>query len=121
MIAKAAEIDVAAVKCTPNELVLTWQNSSYSVYTALWLRDNDPVTRDARTGVFARRPAPIQVNFLGYPGTMGADFIDYIIADPFVAPILYAIPVQMLAYHVAVLKGTDVDQPRNLAKSVTVE
>ena len=41
--------------------------------------------------------------------------------DPFVAPILYAIPVQMLAYHVAVIKGTDVDQPRNLAKSVTVE
>ena len=41
--------------------------------------------------------------------------------DPFVAPILYAIPVQMLAYDVAVLKGTDVDQPRNLAKSVTVE
>ena len=41
--------------------------------------------------------------------------------DHFVAPILYAIPVQMLAYHVAVLKGTDVDQPRNLAKSVTVE
>ncbi|HUI18989.1 MAG TPA: glutamine--fructose-6-phosphate transaminase (isomerizing) [Alphaproteobacteria bacterium] len=41
--------------------------------------------------------------------------------DPFVAPILYAIPVQLLAYHAAVLKGTDVDQPRNLAKSVTVE
>ena len=42
-------------------------------------------------------------------------------ADPFVAPILYAIPVQLLAYHAAVAKGTDVDQPRNLAKSVTVE
>ncbi len=41
--------------------------------------------------------------------------------DPFVAPILYAIPVQLLAYHTAVMKGTDVDQPRNLAKSVTVE
>ena len=41
--------------------------------------------------------------------------------DPFAAPILHAIPVQMLAYHVAVRKGTDVDQPRNLAKSVTVE
>jgi glucosamine--fructose-6-phosphate aminotransferase (isomerizing) len=41
--------------------------------------------------------------------------------DPFAAPILYALPVQLLAYHVAVLKGTDVDQPRNLAKSVTVE
>ena len=40
---------------------------------------------------------------------------------PFVAPILYAIPVQLLSYHVAVAKGTDVDQPRNLAKSVTVE
>ena len=41
--------------------------------------------------------------------------------DPFVAPILYALPMQLLAYHTAVLKGTDVDQPRNLAKSVTVE
>ena len=41
--------------------------------------------------------------------------------NPFVAPILHTIPVQLLAYHVAVLKGTDVDQPRNLAKSVTVE
>ncbi len=41
--------------------------------------------------------------------------------DSFVAPILYAIPVQLLAYHAAVAKGTDVDQPRNLAKSVTVE
>jgi glutamine---fructose-6-phosphate transaminase (isomerizing) len=39
----------------------------------------------------------------------------------FVAPLLYAIPVQLLAYHTAVAKGTDVDQPRNLAKSVTVE
>ena len=41
--------------------------------------------------------------------------------DPFVAPILNAIPVQLLAYYTAVAKGTDVDQPRNLAKSVTVE
>ncbi len=41
--------------------------------------------------------------------------------DPFLAPILYAIPAQLLAYHTAIAKGTDVDQPRNLAKSVTVE
>ncbi|MCF6196879.1 MAG: glutamine--fructose-6-phosphate transaminase (isomerizing) [Emcibacter sp.] len=41
--------------------------------------------------------------------------------DEFVTPLLYSIPVQLLAYHVAVAKGTDVDQPRNLAKSVTVE
>ncbi len=43
------------------------------------------------------------------------------IIQDFQAPILYTIPLQLLAYHVAVLKGTDVDQPRNLAKSVTVE
>jgi glucosamine--fructose-6-phosphate aminotransferase (isomerizing) len=43
------------------------------------------------------------------------------LVDDFVAPLLYAIPVQLLAYHTAVVKGTDVDQPRNLAKSVTVE
>ena len=40
---------------------------------------------------------------------------------PLLAPIVYVVPLQLLAYHVAVLKGTDVDQPRNLAKSVTVE
>jgi glucosamine--fructose-6-phosphate aminotransferase (isomerizing) len=40
---------------------------------------------------------------------------------PFVAPLIYVLPLQLLAYQVAVLKGTDVDQPRNLAKSVTVE
>ncbi len=47
--------------------------------------------------------------------------IDMPSIDPFLAPILYAVPMQLLSYHVAVLKGTDVDQPRNLAKSVTVE
>jgi glucosamine--fructose-6-phosphate aminotransferase (isomerizing) len=40
---------------------------------------------------------------------------------PEVAPIVYAIPVQLIAYHAALVRGTDVDQPRNLAKSVTVE
>jgi len=42
-------------------------------------------------------------------------------ADQLIAPIVYTVPLQLLAYHVAVLRGTDVDQPRNLAKSVTVE
>jgi glucosamine--fructose-6-phosphate aminotransferase (isomerizing) len=41
--------------------------------------------------------------------------------DSFLAPILYSVPAQLLAYHTAIAKGTDVDQPRNLAKSVTVE
>ena len=43
-------------------------------------------TDDARTGIFAKRPAPIQLNYLGYPGTMGAPFIDYIVADRIVIP-----------------------------------
>ena len=53
--------------------------------------------------------------------SIAAEVIELPTVDPFVAPILYAIAVQMLAYHTAILRGTDVDQPRNLAKSVTVE
>ena len=43
-------------------------------------------TRDSRPGILALRPAPVQVSYLGYPGTTGADFIDYVIADPIVLP-----------------------------------
>jgi predicted O-linked N-acetylglucosamine transferase (SPINDLY family) len=43
-------------------------------------------TSDARVGIFAQRVAPVQVSYLGYPGTMGADFIDYVIADPISLP-----------------------------------
>ena len=43
-------------------------------------------TQDARPQILARRPAPVQVNYLGYPGTMGADFIDYILVDDYVVP-----------------------------------
>ncbi len=50
MTAKLADIDVAELKCTPAEVTITWQNSSYSVYSSLWLRDNAPAHRDARTG-----------------------------------------------------------------------
>ena len=42
-------------------------------------------------------------------------------SHPFTSPLIYAVPMQLMAYHTAVLMGTDVDQPRNLAKSVTVE
>jgi glucosamine--fructose-6-phosphate aminotransferase (isomerizing) len=51
----------------------------------------------------------------------GMDLISIPAAHPFVSPLLFALPVQLLAYHAAVFMGTDVDQPRNLAKSVTVE
>jgi len=57
----------------------------------------------------------------GEAGNGVLDVITMPTVHPFVAPILAAIPVQLLAYHTAVFMGTDVDQPRNLAKSVTVE
>ena len=49
--------------------------------------DLNGYTKGSRPGILARRPAPIQVNYLGYPGTMGANFIDYILVDPFVVPL----------------------------------
>jgi protein O-GlcNAc transferase len=48
--------------------------------------DLNGLTGGARTGILAHRPAPIQVNYLGYPGTMGASFVDYVIADRIVLP-----------------------------------
>jgi len=54
-------------------------------------------------------------------GNISSTTIELPKVNSFVAPILYAIPIQLIAYHTAVIKGTDVDQPRNLAKSVTVE
>lgn len=57
----------------------------------------------------------------GFRDEPGVTVIELPAAHKVVAPIVYVVPLQLLAYHVAVLKGTDVDQPRNLAKSVTVE
>jgi predicted O-linked N-acetylglucosamine transferase (SPINDLY family) len=48
--------------------------------------DLTTLTSDGRLGVLARRPVPVQVSYLGYPGTTGADFFDYVIADPIVLP-----------------------------------
>ena len=44
-------------------------------------------TTDTRPGILAPRPAPVQVNYLGYPGTLGVDFVDYILVDPFIVPL----------------------------------
>ena len=57
----------------------------------------------------------------GLKSEQGIKVVDMPHANRLVAPIVYTVPLQLLSYHVAVLKGTDVDQPRNLAKSVTVE
>ncbi len=73
------------------------------------------VARKGRVIFFSDAPGALRL------GDMAAATIALPTVDAFVAPILYAIPVQLLAYHVACIKGTDVDQPRNLAKSVTVE
>lgn len=58
---------------------------------------------------------------LGAAGVQPWKSVEVPAADSFIAPLVYAVPVQLLAYYAAVAKGTDVDQPRNLAKSVTVE
>jgi glucosamine--fructose-6-phosphate aminotransferase (isomerizing) len=64
--------------------------------------------------VFADVEAPME-------NVPGVNLLRVAETDEVVAPIVYTVPLQMLAYHVALIKGTDVDQPRNLAKSVTVE
>ena len=70
--------------------------------------------RGAELVVFADEHSPIE-------SRPGITVLELPRCSTLISPIVYAIPVQLLAYHVAVFKGTDVDQPRNLAKSVTVE
>ena len=50
MTIKLAALTVTALRCRPDDLTVTWQNSTYSVYNATWMRDNDPIRRDLRTG-----------------------------------------------------------------------
>jgi len=57
----------------------------------------------------------------GMSAGQGVTVLEIAPVDIAISPIIYSVPLQLLAYHVALLKGTDVDQPRNLAKSVTVE
>ena len=69
--------------------------------------------RDGEVYVFSNKPAKAfsrQITHIKMPDV-----------PEFISPMAYTIPMQLLSYHIAVLKGTDVDQPRNLAKSVTVE
>ena len=57
----------------------------------------------------------------GFEESDGLKIVTMPHVDEVIAPIFYTVPMQLLSYHVALIKGTDVDQPRNLAKSVTVE
>ncbi len=56
-----------------------------------------------------------------FESSPGIEVIRIASVDNYIAPVIYTVPLQLFAYHVAVLKGADVDQPRNLAKAVTVE
>lgn len=98
------DADMPVVAVAPNNELLEKLKSNLQEVRA----------RGGELVVFADADAPLQssdgVRVLAMPS----------IADT-LAPILYTLPLQLLAYHVAVLRGTDVDQPRNLAKSVTVE
>ncbi|WP_454916814.1 tetratricopeptide repeat protein [Xanthobacter sediminis] len=70
-------------------------------------------TKGGRAEILARRPSPVQVNFLGYPGTMGADFVDYIIGDPIVTPLEAA-----ANYDEKIVQLPDVYQPNDAQRII---
>lgn len=96
--------DMPIVAVAPNDELLEKLKSNLEEVRA----------RGGQLFVFADRDA-------GFKNEEGVTVIDVPHSADIVAPILYTLPLQLLSYHAAVLKGTDVDQPRNLAKSVTVE
>lgn len=71
-------------------------------------------TRDGRLEPFAKRLAPVQISYLGYPGTLGADFIDYIVADPVVIP-----PEQRSGYHEKIIYLPDCYQPNDNTREIS--
>ena len=96
--------DMPVVAVAPNDDLLSKLQSNLQVVRA----------RGGKLYVFADRQA-------GFTDEPGVTVIPVPSVHEMLAPIVYTVPLQLLAYHAAVLKGTDVDQPRNLAKSVTVE
>lgn len=98
------DADMPVIAVAPNDLVLEKLKSNLQEVRA----------RGGQLYVFADHAAEVKSG----PGTKVLEMQP---VEDETAPIIYTIPLQLLAYHVAVIKGTDVDQPRNLAKSVTVE
>ena len=96
--------EMPVVVVAPNNELLDKLKSNMQVVSA----------RGGKLYVFADREA-------GVTEEPGIKVVPMPHANRLIAPIVYTIPLQLLAYHVAVIKGTDIDQPRNLAKSVTVE
>ncbi len=98
------DADMPVIAVAPNNRLLEKLKSNLQEVRA----------RGGRLYVFADRAADVQSG-------LGMEVLEIPPVEDETAPIIYTIPLQLLAYHVAVIKGTDVDQPRNLAKSVTVE
>lgn len=96
--------DMPVIVVAPNNELLDKLKSNMQVVRA----------RGGKLYVFADRDTGIE-------SEAGLTVVSMPHVDRLIAPIVYTVPLQLLSYHVAVLKGTDVDQPRNLAKSVTVE
>lgn len=98
------DADMPVIAVAPNDVLLEKLKSNIEEVQA----------RGGQLFVFCDKAA-------GFTAAKGMDIIELPHVNDVIAPILYTIPLQLLSYHVAILKGTDVDQPRNLAKSVTVE
>ena len=98
------DVDMPVIVVAPNNELLEKVKSNIEEVRA----------RGGQLYVFADKEA-------GFTPTEGMKIITMPKVNDIVAPIFYTIPMQLLSYHVALIKGTDVDQPRNLAKSVTVE
>ncbi len=98
------DADMPVIAVAPNDVLLEKLKSNIEEVQA----------RGGQLFVFCDKAA-------GFTAAKGMDIIELPHVSDVIAPILYTIPLQLLSYHVAILKGTDVDQPRNLAKSVTVE
>jgi glucosamine--fructose-6-phosphate aminotransferase (isomerizing) len=98
------DADMPVVAVAPNNDLLEKLKSNLEVVQA----------RGGKLFVFAS-------NASGFTTDHDTTVVDLPDVPESIAPIIYTLPLQLLSYHVAVLKGTDVDQPRNLAKSVTVE
>jgi protein O-GlcNAc transferase len=73
-------------------------------------------TSEARPAIFSFRPAPVQINFLGYPGTMGADFLDYLLADRFTVP-----PAHEVFYSEKIVRLPDGYQPNDRTRVAATE
>jgi len=110
----AGELKHGPIALIDNEMSIIMLAPADELITKLKSNLEEILARSGKLLIFADKKSNIQ-------NSTQVRVIEMPEIDKYLAPIIYAIPMQLLAYHVAVIRGTDVDQPRNLAKSVTVE